>query len=353
MKFVDEAKIVIVAGDGGNGCVSFRREKYIPRGGPNGGDGGDGGDVYIQADENFNTLIMFQFQTTFYAESGQNGQSSDCTGKRGKDLFLRVPIGTRVIDHNTNEIICDMTFHDQKTMLAKGGWHGMGNTRFKSSTNRAPRQRTMGTPGVKRDLILHLMLLADVGMLGLPNAGKSTFVCSVSSAKLKVADYPFTTLEPSLGVVHMHENNSFVIADIPGLVKGASNGVGLGIRFLKHLERCRVLLHIIDISIISEAEIIQNIYTILSELEHYSIQLSRKSQWLIFNKIDLLLGREEAELRAKSIVKTLRWRGRYYLISAKNHLGINLLCMDLMLSLRHNKNPLILFENNNIKSNEY
>ncbi|VFP84058.1 GTPase ObgE/CgtA [Candidatus Erwinia haradaeae] len=335
MKFIDEANILIVAGDGGNGCVSFRREKYVPRGGPNGGDGGDGGNVYMQADENINTLIMFHFQKIFCAESGQHGQNSDCTGKRGKDLLIRVPIGTRIIDQNTDEILGDMIQHNQKMMLAKGGWHGMGNTRFKSSINRAPRQRTMGTLGEKRDLNLQLMLLADVGMLGLPNSGKSTFVCSVSSAKLKVADYPFTTLAPSLGVVSIDSENSFVIADIPGLIKGASKGLGLGIRFLKHLERCRVLLHIIDIDASDDRDLIDNVYTILGELQNYKIQLFQKPRWLVFNKIDLL-DQQEAELRAHTIVQALGWTERYYLISAVNHFGIQELCLDLMSFMRVN-----------------
>src|SRR5476649_2689584 len=219
MKFVDEATILIVAGDGGNGCVSFRREKYIPRGGPDGGDGGDGGDVYLIGDENLNTLIDFRFVKSYRAERGTNGQSSDCTGKRGKDITIKVPVGTRVIDQATGEVLGDMTRHGQVQMVAKGGFHGLGNTRFKSSINRSPRQKTMGTKGEERDIALELMLLADVGMLGLPNAGKSTFIRAVSAAKPKVADYPFTTLVPSLGVVRMDSEQSFVVADIPGLLK--------------------------------------------------------------------------------------------------------------------------------------
>ncbi|PLN68944.1 GTPase ObgE, partial [Klebsiella pneumoniae] len=226
MKFVDEATILVVAGDGGNGCVSFRREKYIPKGGPDGGDGGDGGDVWLEADENLNTLIDYRFEKSFRAERGQNGQSRDCTGKRGKDVTVKVPVGTRVIDQGTGETMGDMTKHGQRLMVAKGGWHGLGNTRFKSSVNRTPRQKTMGTPGDKRDLQLELMLLADVGMLGMPNAGKSTFIRAVSAAKPKVADYPFTTLVPSLGVVRMDNEKSFVVADIPGLIEGAAEGAG-------------------------------------------------------------------------------------------------------------------------------
>ena len=329
MKFVDEATILVVAGDGGNGCVSFRREKYIPRGGPDGGDGGDGGDVYLLADENLNTLIDYRFEKSFRAERGQNGQSRDCTGKRGKDIIVKVPVGTRVIDQGTGETLGDMTRHEQKLMVAKGGWHGLGNTRFKSSVNRTPRQKTMGTPGEKRDLQLELMLLADVGMLGLPNAGKSTFIRAVSAAKPKVADYPFTTLVPSLGVVRMDSEKSFVVADIPGLIEGAAEGAGLGIRFLKHLERCRVLLHLIDIAPIDESDPVENARIILGELEKYSDKLYQKPRWLVFNKTDLL-SREEAESRAKAIAEALGWDEKYYLISAASRDGVNELCWDVM-----------------------
>ncbi len=336
MKFVDEATILAVAGDGGNGCVSFRREKYIPRGGPDGGDGGDGGDVYMQADENLNTLIDYRFEKSFRAERGQNGQSRDCTGKRGKDIVIKVPVGTRVIDQGTGETIGDMTHHQQQLMVAKGGWHGLGNTRFKSSVNRSPRQKTMGTPGEKRDLQLELMLLADVGMLGLPNAGKSTFIRAVSAAKPKVADYPFTTLVPSLGVVRMDNEQSFVVADIPGLIEGASDGAGLGIRFLKHLERCRVLLHTIDLAPIDESDPVENARVILGELEKYSEKLFQKPRWLVFNKVDLL-DSEEAEARAKAIADALGWTDKYYLISAANRAGVTPLCWDIMSFI--NANP--------------
>ncbi|WP_264273075.1 Obg family GTPase CgtA [Duffyella gerundensis] len=329
MKFVDEATILVVAGDGGNGCVSFRREKYIPKGGPDGGDGGDGGDVYLVADENLNTLIDYRFEKAFRAERGQNGQSRDCTGKRGKDITIKVPVGTRIIDQGTGETLGDMTRHEQKLMVAKGGWHGLGNTRFKSSVNRTPRQKTMGTPGEKRDLQLELMLLADVGMLGLPNAGKSTFIRAVSAAKPKVADYPFTTLVPSLGVVRMDAEKSFVIADIPGLIEGAADGAGLGIRFLKHLERCRVLLHLIDLAPIDESDPVENARIILGELEKYSEKLFQKPRWLVFNKVDLL-DEEEAQARAKAIVEALGWDEKYYLISAANRVGVNALCWDVM-----------------------
>lgn len=329
MKFVDEATILVVAGDGGNGCVSFRREKYIPNGGPDGGDGGDGGDVYLLADENLNTLIDFRFEKSYRAERGQNGQSRDCTGKRGKDIVVKVPVGTRVLDQGTGEVLGDMTRHQQKLMVAKGGWHGLGNTRFKSSVNRAPRQKTSGTPGEERSLQLELLLLADVGMLGLPNAGKSTLIRAVSAAKPKVADYPFTTLVPSLGVVRMDSEKSFVVADIPGLIEGASEGAGLGIRFLKHLERCRVLLHLIDIDPVDGSDPVENANVIVNELHRYSAALAEKPRWLVFNKIDLL-DKADAEQRAKAIADALGWEGKYYLISAANRSGVNALCWDVM-----------------------
>ncbi|ATM88463.1 Obg family GTPase CgtA [Yersinia massiliensis] len=329
MKFVDEATILVVAGDGGNGCVSFRREKYIPNGGPDGGDGGDGGDIYLVADENLNTLIDYRFVKSFRAERGENGQSRDCTGKRGKDITIKVPVGTRVLDQGTGEVVGDMTRHGQVLMVAKGGFHGLGNTRFKSSVNRAPRQKTMGTEGETRELMLELLLLADVGMLGLPNAGKSTFIRAVSAAKPKVADYPFTTLIPSLGVVRMDHEQSFVVADIPGLIEGASDGAGLGIRFLKHLERCRVLLHLVDLAPIDESDPIENAKIIINELQQYSENLAEKPRWLVFNKIDLV-DPEEAETRAKAIVEALGWEDKYYMISAANRENVNALCWDVM-----------------------
>lgn len=335
MKFVDEATILVVAGDGGNGCVSFRREKYIPNGGPDGGDGGDGGDVYLLADENLNTLIDYRFEKSFRAERGQNGQSRDCTGKRGKDITIKVPVGTRVLDQGTGEVLGDMTRHQQSLMVAKGGWHGLGNTRFKSSVNRAPRQKTSGTKGEERELTLELLLLADVGMLGLPNAGKSTFIRAVSAAKPKVADYPFTTLVPSLGVVRMDSEQSFVVADIPGLIEGASEGAGLGIRFLKHLERCRVLLHLVDLAPIDESDPIENAKIIINELEQYGAGLAEKPRWLVFNKVDLI-DKAEAEKRAKEIAAALGWDDKYYLISAANREGVNPLCWDVMNFLKAN-----------------
>lgn len=329
MKFVDEVAILATAGDGGNGCVSFRREKYIPRGGPDGGNGGDGGDVWLMADENLNTLIDYRFEKNFRAERGQNGQSRDCTGKRGKDIVIKVPMGTRVLDLSTNKVMGDMTRHEQRLMVAKGGFHGLGNTRFKSSVNRAPRQKTDGTKGEIREIQLELMLLADVGMLGLPNAGKSTFIRAVSAAKPKVADYPFTTLVPSLGVVRMDNEQSFVVADIPGVIQGAAAGAGLGIRFLKHLERCRVLLHLIDLAPVDESDPIENARIIVTELERYSEKLAAKSRWLVFNKADLL-NAEEASARAEAIAEALGWETQYYLISAANRAGVRALCWDVM-----------------------
>ncbi|KGK00529.1 Obg family GTPase CgtA [Thalassotalea sp. ND16A] len=329
MKFVDEVEIRVEAGDGGSGCVSFRKEKYIEYGGPNGGDGGDGGDVYLIADENLNTLIDYRFERFHNAQRGENGKSRDCTGKGGTDCTLKVPVGTRVIDVDTGEQIGDLTKHKQKIMVAKGGWHGLGNTRFKSSTNRAPRQKTLGTPGEIRNLQLELMLLADVGLLGLPNAGKSTLIRSVSAAKPKVADYPFTTLVPNLGVVRLNSQRSFVIADIPGLISGASEGTGLGIRFLKHLERCRILIHLIDVLPADESDPAENALTIINELEQYSEKLAGKPRWLVFNKLDLLL-EDEAEEVIQRVTKALNWEGDYHAISAFNREGTADLTQQLM-----------------------
>lgn len=329
MKFIDEALIRVEAGDGGSGCVSFRREKFIPKGGPDGGDGGDGGDVYLIADENLNTLIDYRFEKRFAAQRGENGRSSDCTGKRGKDITLRVPVGTRAIDNDTKEILGDLTKHGAKMLVAKGGYHGLGNTRFKSSVNRAPRQKTLGTPGEKRDLQLELMLLADVGMLGLPNAGKSTFIRAVSAAKPKVADYPFTTIVPSLGVARVGADRSFVIADIPGLIEHASEGAGLGIRFLKHLERCRVLIHLVDIAPIDESDPADNIAIIENELFQYSEKLADKPRWLVFNKIDTMSD-EEAQERAKDITERLGFDEAYFLISAATGKNVSDLTNEIM-----------------------
>ncbi|OEF22979.1 Obg family GTPase CgtA [Vibrio rumoiensis] len=328
MKFVDESTIKVEAGDGGNGVVSFWREKFVEKGGPDGGDGGDGGDVYMQADENLNTLVDYRFERFHKAERGKNGGGGNCTGKRGADKTIKVPVGTRAVDIHTNEVVAEVTEHGKKIMIAKGGWHGLGNQRFKSSVNRAPRQKTMGTKGEVRELRLELLLLADVGMLGLPNAGKSTFIRAVSAAKPKVADYPFTTLIPSLGVVRAGAERSFVIADIPGLIEGAAEGAGLGVRFLKHLERCRVLLHMVDLLPIDGSDPIENALTIIDELEQYSEKVSAKPRWLIFNKVDLLT-EEEADEKIQEIVDALGWEGHTAKISAVNKLGTKELSFEL------------------------
>lgn len=329
MKFVDEVEIRVEAGDGGNGCVSFRKEKYIEFGGPNGGDGGDGGDVYLVADESWNTLIDYRFERFHRAKRGENGKSRDCTGKSSDDLLLKVPVGTRAIDVDTGEQIGDLTQHEQKLLVAKGGWHGLGNTRFKSSTNRAPRQKTDGTPGEIRNLKLELLLLADVGLLGLPNAGKSTLIRSVSAAKPKVADYPFTTLVPNLGVVRLDSQRSFVIADIPGLIEGAADGAGLGTQFLKHLERCRILLHVVDVLPVDGSDPLDNAKTIISELETHSDKLANKPRWLVFNKLDLLLEEEAKEITDR-IIEGLGWEGEVRSISAFNKKGTDDLCQGVM-----------------------
>lgn len=329
MKFVDEADIRVEAGDGGNGVVGFRREKYIPKGGPDGGDGGDGGSVYLEADENLNTLIDYQFERFHRAERGKNGQGSDCTGRKGEDLTLKVPVGTRATDKDTGEVLGDLTFHGKRMKVAQGGFHGLGNARFKTATNRAPRQKSDGTPGEIRNLSLELMLLADVGLLGLPNAGKSTFIRSVSSAKPKVADYPFTTLVPNLGVVRLDSQASFVIADIPGLIEGASEGAGLGIQFLKHLERCRILLHLIDIMPADGSDPVENALTIINELDTYNPKLAAKPRWLVFNKVDLML-EEEADALCQQIADQMGWEDDYYQISAFHKMGSMEICQDIM-----------------------
>ncbi|MCF2947674.1 Obg family GTPase CgtA [Paraglaciecola aquimarina] len=329
MKFVDEADIRVEAGNGGNGVVGFRREKYVPDGGPDGGDGGDGGSVYLVADENLNTLIDYRFERFHRAEHGKKGQSANCTGRGGVDLEVKVPVGTRATDSDTGEVLGDLTKHTQRMKVAQGGYHGLGNARFKTSTNRAPRQKTDGTPGEVRNLKLELMLLADVGLLGMPNAGKSTFIRSVSAAKPKVADYPFTTLVPNLGVVRLDAMRSFVIADIPGLIEGAAEGAGLGIQFLRHLERCRVLLHLVDLMPVDGSDPVENAKAIIQELEKYSPKLAAKPRWLVFNKVDLMLEDEVNDLCA-NIAKQLDWEGEYYKISAFQKVGTEELCMKAM-----------------------
>ena len=289
MKFIDEAKIYVAAGNGGNGIVSFRREKYEPEGGPNGGDGGRGGSVYVVADRNLNTLIEYRYTRKFLAQRGENGGSGDCYGKGGSDITLHVPVGTVIADENSGQIVADLDADGKKVLLARGGKGGLGNIHFKSSTNRAPRQCTQGEPGEERDLRLELRVLADVGLLGLPNAGKSTFIRAVSAARPKVADFPFTTMHPNLGVVRVSDTKSFVVADIPGLIEGAADGAGLGIRFLKHLERTRVLLHIVDLAPPDpEANPVHDTQAIVRELEKYNPELAAKPRWLVLNKLDLI-----------------------------------------------------------------
>lgn len=329
MKFVDEAVIKVIAGCGGRGCLSFRREKYIPKGGPDGGDGGDGGSVYLQADESVNTMIDYRYTRTYLAENGQPGQGKDCTGKGGSDLFLKVPVGTTVIDEDTREILGDLSVHGQQLMVAQGGYHGLGNTRFKSSTNRAPRQTTPGTDGEMRNLRLELKVLADVGLLGLPNAGKSTFIRAVSAAKPKVADYPFTTMVPNLGVVSVQAHRSFVIADIPGLIEGAAEGAGLGVRFLKHLTRTRLLLHIVDVAPYDGTDPVDSAKAIIGELENFSPSLAARERWLVLNKVDLLPD-DEREKRCQAIIESLGWQGPVFSIAAINKTGVQPICHQIM-----------------------
>jgi len=315
MKFVDEATIRVEAGKGGNGCVSFRREKYIPFGGPDGGDGGDGGSVFLFADANLNTLADFRFERRFKAESGQPGAGANCTGKSGADLTITVPVGTEVYDQDTDELLGDLVENGQRLKVAQGGFHGLGNLRYKSSVNRAPRESKPGTPGEVRNLRLELKVLADVGLLGLPNAGKSTLIRSVSAARPKVADYPFTTLYPNLGVVRVGPHRSFVIADIPGLIEGAAEGAGLGVQFLKHLARTNLLLHLVDVLPPDDADPVAAVQVIERELEKFSPELAARERWLVINKIDLV----PAELRDEycdDIVRRLDWSGPLFRIAA-------------------------------------
>lgn len=329
MKFVDEVSIHVKAGDGGNGMMSFRREKFIEKGGPNGGDGGDGGSIWLEADVNLNTLVDYRYTRRFTAQNGEKGGSTECTGAKGEDLVLPVPVGTTVIDAATQEIIGDLTQPGQRIRVVQGGWHGLGNTRFKSSTNRAPRQTTPGKPGEERDLKLELKVLADIGLLGLPNAGKSTFIRAVSAAKPKVADYPFTTLVPNLGVVSVGRFKSFVVADIPGLIEGASEGAGLGIRFLKHLARTRLLLHLVDMAPLDESDPAEAAETIINELTKFSPALGERDRWLVLNKADQLLD-DEREERLKAVVEHLDWQGPVFVISALEREGTEQLCQAIM-----------------------
>ena len=329
MKFVDEVAITVKAGDGGNGCMSFRREKFIPKGGPDGGDGGDGGSIYLEADSNLNTLVDYRYTRRFNAQRGENGRGSDCTGAKGEDMTLLVPVGTTVVDAGTQEVIGDLTEAGQRLLVAQGGFHGLGNTRFKSSVNRAPRQTTQGSLGELRDLKLELKVLADVGLLGLPNAGKSTFIRSVSAAKPKVADYPFTTMVPNLGVVDVGQLRSFVIADIPGVIAGAAEGAGLGTRFLKHLSRTRLLLHLVDMAPLDQSDPVEAIETIIHELGKFSPALTLRERWLVLNKCDQLL-EDEQQAILDDVVERLEWEGPVFVISASERTGTQELAKAVM-----------------------
>ncbi len=332
MKFIDEARIRVEAGDGGNGCVSFRRERFIPFGGPDGGDGGDGGSVYLKAVKSVNTLVAFRYERIFKAERGEDGQGSNCTGKSGQDLYLEVPLGTQVFDDETDELLYDLTEENQTVKVAQGGYRGLGNTRYKSSTNRAPRQSKPGTPGDIRELRLELKVLADVGLLGLPNAGKSTLIRAISRARPKVADYPFTTIAPNLGVVTVDPMNSFVVADIPGLIEGASEGMGLGDRFLKHLSRTSILLHLVDISPSSDTQDpVFDYNTIVNELKKYSSDLIQKPRWLVLNKIDLI-PEEERNERIDAFLNEINWDRSlpYFTISAIAKENTQSMCYRIM-----------------------
>lgn len=333
MKFVDEAEIVVEAGRGGNGCMSFRREKFIPKGGPDGGDGGDGGSVYLVGDAALNTLVDFRFQRRYMALPGQGGMGANCTGKAGDDLFVRVAVGTTVVDKHTGELIADISAHDQKVLVAKGGYHGLGNTRFKSSTNRAPTKTTRGTDGEIRTLQLQLKVLADVGLLGMPNAGKSTLLRAVSAARPKVADYPFTTLVPGLGVVRIELERAFVMADIPGVIEGASEGAGLGFRFLKHLSRTRLLLHVVDAAPMDEeVDPVRQAKAIVDELAGFSETLAKKERWLVLNKADMV-DSEYLDALQQRFVDELGWDIPVYRIAAIDGSGCERLCQDIMRSV--------------------
>ena len=328
MKFVDEAEIHVHAGNGGNGCASFRREKFIPFGGPDGGDGGAGGSVFLVADENLNTLIDFRHQRVYRAGRGENGMSRQMHGKAGDDLTIRVPVGTVVVNIDTDEVIGDLTEHGQRLKVVQGGDGGLGNIHFKSSTNRAPRKATSGFPGESRELRLELKLLADVGLLGFPNAGKSTFIRAVSAATPRVADYPFTTLHPNLGVVRIDTDQSFVVADIPGLIEGAAEGAGLGIQFLKHVARTSLLLHLVDMAPLGgETDPVAQVKAIEAELKQFDPELLKRPRWLVLNKADLL-PEEEREKMAKAIVKRLKWKAPWFLVSAIGREGTWPICLE-------------------------
>jgi GTP-binding protein len=328
MKFIDEAKIEVIAGDGGNGVASFCREKFRPFGGPDGGDGGKGGSIWAVADRNINTLVDYRFSKLHKAKSGENGRGSDCYGKGADDIMLRMPVGTLIIDQNDGEIVADLTEHGQQVLLAKGGEGGWGNIHFKTSTNRAPRQKTEGKEGERRELRLELKVLADVGLLGMPNAGKSTFITAVSNARPKIADYPFTTLHPNLGMVRVSHEKSFVIADIPGLIEGAAEGAGLGIQFLRHLQRTRVLLHIVDLAPFDNVDPVKEAKAIVKELQKYDESLYEKPRWLVLNKLDMV-PEDERKKRVKDFTKRFGWKGPVYEISALTRDGCEELVQDI------------------------
>ena len=321
MKFVDEATIDIAAGDGGAGCMSFRREKFIPFGGPNGGDGGRGGSVWAVADRNINTLIDYRYARKHFARNGEAGRGSDQFGAAGPDIDLRMPVGTIVKDAETGETLVELLEHSQRELLAKGGDGGFGNLHFKTSTNRAPRQKTPGWPGEARKLQLELRVLADVGLLGMPNAGKSTLITAISNARPKIADYPFTTLHPNLGVVRVGPEQSFVVADIPGLIEGASEGAGLGHQFLRHLQRTRLLLHVVDMAPFDDSDPVVHARAIVAELKKYDPKLHAKPRWMVFNKLDMVPA-DEREARVKEFVRRLRWKGPVFTISALAREGL-------------------------------
>jgi len=330
MKFVDEARIRVEAGNGGDGVVSFRREKFVPLGGPDGGDGGRGGDIVLVANSGLNTLADFRFTTTFRAEHGARGAGTRSTGRSGADLLVPVPLGTVVTDADSGELIGDLTRAGERLLVARGGKGGLGNAHFKSSTNRAPRRFIPGAPGEQRDLQLELQVLADVGLLGLPNAGKSTLLRAVSEARPRVADYPFTTLHPQLGVVRVGTERSFVMADIPGLIEGAAEGAGLGIRFLKHLSRTRILLHLVDVAPVDPgAEPVKAVKALAAELKKFSKDLAKRERWLVLNKIDLLAP-DERDLQVRKIVQGLRWKGPVFTVSAATGEGCQALSARLM-----------------------
>lgn len=329
MKFVDEAKVYVEAGKGGNGACSFLRLKFMPFGGPDGGNGGDGGSVYLRADESINTLVDYRYIRSYRAENGERGSGQNCTGKSGDDLILRVPVGTMVYDDDTDELIADLVEVDQLACVAQGGRHGVGNAKFKSSVNRAPRRTIPGQEGEKRNLRLELKVLADVGLVGLPNAGKSTLISAMSAARPKVADYPFTTLYPNLGVVRVSRFRSFVIADLPGLIEGAAEGAGLGIRFLKHVARTRLLFHVVDVAPADESDPVENVIAITHELAKFSEDLLTKERWLVLNKVDLLPPDQIAE-HCENIVKRLNWEGRVFIISGIAKQGLEELAKQAM-----------------------